>query len=170
MGLKDSDVESLINNKELLDYYLEVVSLTNNPIESIKWIMSELLHETKNLIGITLKDIISCENMAVVVNAVTNEEITRGNGKILFDQIIKTGKDGNVLLKELDLAGDVNKQDIVDLVGMLINSNPEIIEDYESYPEQVLNFFIGNILKHTQNKAKVEYIRPLVIEILKSKK
>jgi len=170
MGLKESEVATLINNKELLDYYLEVVSLTNNPIESINWIMTELLHETKNLIGITLKDIISCENMAVVVNAVTNEEITRGNGKVLFDHIIKTGKDGRVLLKELDLAGDVNKQDIVDLVGMLINSNPQIIEDYASYPEEVLNFFIGNILKHTQNKAKVEYIRPLVIEILKSKK
>lgn len=170
MGIKDADVEILINNRELMDYYLDVVEITNNPIETVNWIMTELLHETKNITGITLEDIITCENLAFVVNAVANNDITRANGKVLFDQIIKTGKDGSVLLKELDLSGDVNKQDIVDLVGMLINNNPEIIEDYENYPEQVLNFFIGNILKHTQNKAKVEYIKPLVIEIIKSKK
>lgn len=170
MGLKDAEVSILINNKELMDYYLEVVTLTNEPIESLNWIMTELLHETKNIIGITLKDIISVENMAFVINAVVSQEITRANGKVLFDQIIKTGKDASVLIKELDLIGDVNKKDIVDLVGMLINSNPEIIDDYDNYPDEVLNFFIGNILKHTQNKAKVDYIKPLVIEIIKSKK
>jgi len=50
---------------------------------------------------------------------------------------------------------------------MLINENPDIIRDFANNPEEVMNFFIGNILKHTQGKARVEYIEPLVIEILK---
>ena len=50
---------------------------------------------------------------------------------------------------------------------MIINDNPKILEDYKESPDEVVNYFIGNIMKQTQGKAKVEYITPLLIDILK---
>ena len=61
------------------------------------------------------------------------------------------------------------KKDIVDMVGMIINEKPGIIADFENNPDEVINHFIGEIMRHTQGKARPEYIEPLVIEILKSK-
>ena len=170
MGLKEEDLDILLGNKELLDYFMELVSITNNPVESSKWVLTELLHESKNLVRATYKDIISCENLGYIINQVANDEITRVNAKVLFDEIVKSGKDAKVLIKELDLIGVVNKKDVVDLVGMLINNKPEIIEDYKKDPEAVMNFFIGNIIKQTQGKAKIEHITPLIVEILNKDK
>ena len=106
--------------------------------------------------------------MSGIIKNVKSGDITRVNAKLLFDEIIKTGKDVDSLIRELELSGEVNKKDIVDIVGMLINNNPEILADYANNPDEVLNYFIGNILIHTQGKAKIEHIEPLIIEILKT--
>lgn len=167
MGISHSDVDILLKDRELLEYYHEVVEINNNPIETMNWLKQDILHEIKSYANISLKDIITPKNLAKIINQVVSENITRTNAKVLLDEVIKTGKDADKLVKQLDLAGEVNKKDIVDLVGMLINDNPEIIKDYGENPQTVMNFFIGNIIKNTQGKAKAEYVEPLIVEILK---
>ena len=144
--------------------------MTREPLESINWILTELLRVAKNNNAISLAELISPENMSGIIKNVKSGDITRVNAKLLFDEIIKTGKDVDSLIRELELSGEVNKKDIVDIVGMLINNNPEILADYANNPDEVLNYFIGNILIHTQGKAKIEHIEPLIIEILKTYK
>ena len=168
-GIKDSDIDTLFRDKNLLDYYLELVNITHEPIESVNWVLQDLRHEM-NKNNVSPYDVISVSNLSEIIKNVMSGDITRVNAKVLFVEVITTSKDAEVLIREMDLMGEVNKKDIVDLMGMLINANPNIIKDYKIYPEQVMNFFIGNILKNTQGKAKVEHIEPLVSEILKNYK
>lgn len=168
-GIKDADIDTLFRDKTLIDYFLELVNLTHEPIESVNWVLQDLLHEMKKN-NSSPKDIISPNNLGVIIHKISSGDITRVNAKVLFDEVITTGKDADLLIKEMDLIGEVNKKDIVDLMGMLINENPNIISDYKIYPDEVMNFFIGNILRNTQGKAKIEHIEPLVGEVLKNYK
>ena len=168
LGLGEDYVDILLRRKDLLDYFTKVVDITAKPIEVANWIMVDLMKYMKNSVS-SIEEIITAENFAEIINRVVSEDITRANGKILLDECIKTGKDVSTLVVELDLIGEVNKKDIVDMVGLIINEKPGIISDFEDNPDEVINYFIGEIMRHTQGKARPEYIEPLVIEILKSK-
>ena len=98
---------------------------------------------------------------------VDNGTITRVNGKNLMFEVINSGKSAKQLLIEMDLTGEVNKQDVVTLMGDIISSNPSIKKDYLESPEKVMNFCIGQIMKSTNGKAKAEYLVPLIDNILK---
>ena len=167
MGIKDSDAEILLANKELLDYFMAVIAITEDAEITINWVIQELLHRLKDNTQLKVNDVISVENFAQIIEFEKSGQITRTNARILLDETITTGKDSESLLKELNLTGEVNKKDIVDIVGMLINENPNILEDYKNNPTEVMNFFMGNIMKNTQGKARPEYVEPLVVEILK---
>ena len=167
-GISEDYVDTLLGRKDLLDYFTKVVDITAKPIEVANWIMVDLLKYTKNTVS-SIEEIITVENFAEIIDRVSSGDITRANGKILLDECIKTGKEVSTLVVELDLMGEVNKKDIVDMVGMIINEKPGIIADFENNPDEVINHFIGEIMRHTQGKARPEYIEPLVIEILKSK-
>ena len=166
LGLSDYDINILLSNKVISDYYMSVVDLTHEPKETANWVMTECLRASKESSKLELIDIITPENLSIIINKVLDGSLTRVNAKVLFDEIIKTGKDANSLIIELGLIGEVNKKDIIELIGMIINANPNILQDYKNSPDEVVNYFIGNIMKQTQGKAKVEYIKPLLIEIL----
>ena len=167
-GISEDYADTLLGRKDLLDYFTKVVDITAKPIEVANWIMVDLLKYTKNTVS-SIEEIITVENFAEIIDRVSSGDITRANGKILLDECIKTGKEVSTLVVELDLMGEVNKKDVVDMVGMIINEKPGIIADFENNPDEVINHFIGEIMRHTQGKARPEYIEPLVIEILKSK-
>jgi len=99
VGIKETDVNILLANKALHEYYKKLVDLTHNPIESVNWLIQELLHEVKSNSNMSLTEIISIENLAEIINRVVSGDITRVNAKVLFDEVIKTGKDANNLIK-----------------------------------------------------------------------
>lgn len=170
LGLSEYDAELILSNKSVSDYFNQVVSLTGDPKETANWIMTEMFRVAKEYNKLELSEIMSAKNLAFIIENVIDENITRVNAKVLFDEVIKTGKSAMNLIKELDLVGDVNKKDIVEIVKMLINDIPDIVEDYLESPDTVVNHFIGCIMKHTQGKARAEYIRPLIVDIMNEHK
>ena len=113
-----------------------------------------------------LEEIISSKDLSLIINKVEEGSITRINGRLLMEEIIKTGKDAENLIFELNLEGDVNKNDVVEICRIIISERPEIIDDYHNSPDDVINYFIGFIMKHTQGKAKPEYVIPLIKQII----
>lgn len=169
LGLSDYEIDTLTDEKFIADYFDEVLKYSSNYKEIANWMMTEILRITKEMPNTDIAKLISPESLAYIIDLIITKQLTRNNAKILFEQIINTGKEVKNLIKELDLIGDVNKKDIVDLMGHLINENPNIVKSYKDNPEDIINYCIGRIVKSTNGKAKIEYILPLIKEILKSK-
>jgi len=165
-GLPESDVNIILREKSLADYFTKVNNLTNKPKETANWIVQEVLRVAKENSKLELEEIISSKDLSLIINKVEEGSITRINGRLLMEEIIKTGKDAENLIFELNLEGDVNKNDVVEICRIIISERPEIIDDYHNSPDDVINYFIGFIMKHTQGKAKPEYVIPLIKQII----
>ena len=166
LGLGDEEVDILIN-KGLTNYFESICKIYSNPKEISNWLLSDFLKLSKEIDIETLINLLPPKEFADIIKMVDNGTITRVNGKNLMFEVINSGKSAKQLLIEMDLTGEVNKQDVVALMGDIISSNPSIKKDYLESPEKVMNFCIGQIMKSTNGKAKAEYLVPLIDNILK---
>ena len=166
LGLSEYDSDILISEKYISDYYDEVLALTNSPKETANWVMTDVLRVFNESPECEFKNVISAENLAKIIKLILSKDITRVNSKVLFEEAYKTGKDVNVLVKELGLVGDVAESDIVAIIDDLIANKPTLLDDYKLEPNDIINFVIGNIMRVTKGKAKVDKIRPLIISKL----
>ena len=167
LGLSEYDANILTSEKIISNYFDEVLNITDEPKETANWVMTDVLRVYKESVGIdSLNDIITASQLAEVIKLVLNKEISRPNSKVLFDEIVKTGKEVSVLLKELELVGTVDTEDIVNIIENIITNNPKIIDDYKEEPGDITNYFIGSIMRLTGGKANVNKARMLITERL----
>lgn len=165
-GIGDEEIDILIS-KGLANYFESICKIYPSPQEISNWLISDFLKLLKEIDMETLIDMLPSKEFAEIIKLVDNDTITRVNGKNLMAEVINSGKSVKQLLIEMDLTGDVNKQDVVLLMGDIISNNPNIKKDYKESPEKVMNFCIGQIMKSTNGKAKAEYLVPLIDNILK---
>lgn len=165
LGLEDNQIE-ILTNKGLIAIFDQLNSLVNNTKEVINWMLGDCLKLLKDYDRETLFKILNISDVAEILKMVIAEDITRANGKFLIEEILKTGKGIKQLLLEEDLKGEVNKIDVENFVYELLDNNIHLKQDYKENKENVMNFFIGQIMKFTNGKARVEYIKPLISQIL----
>lgn len=81
------DAKILTNDKFISDYFEECLKLINLPKQVSNWIMTDVLRLLKENPTENLNDIISVENLAYIIKMIENREITRPNGKLLFEMV-----------------------------------------------------------------------------------
>lgn len=163
LGLSEYDSSILISEKSISDYFDEVLNITKEPKETANWVMTEVLRVYNETPEIKFEDVISSKNLAEIIRLILTKEITRVNSKKLFEEVVTTGKDVSVLVKELGLVGDVNESDVIEIIDTMLKDKPTLLDDYKAEPNDIINFVIGNIMRITKGKARVDKIRPIII-------
>lgn len=162
-GLSEYDCNILISEKYISDYYDEVLSITNEPKETANWVMTDVLRVYNESPECEFKNVVTAGNLAKIIKLVLSKDITRVNSKVLFEEAVNTGKDVDILVKELGLVGDVSESDVVAIIDDLLVNKPTLRDDYKAEPNDIINFVIGNIMRITKGKAKVDKIKPIII-------
>ena len=165
IGLSNNQIE-ILTNKNLTRYFDSVNSIVCNPKEVINWLLVDCLKLLKEFDVDVLIKILPPSELAQIIQMVLDGSITRVNGKNLIEEVVNTGKSVKKLLLEMDLMGDVSKIDVVNLINDLLRTNPALKSDYLANKDNVTNYFIGQIMKSTNGKARAEYIIPLLKNIL----
>lgn len=166
LGLNDNIVMSLTSEKFISDYFDDLLKIINQPSEVANWIINEVLRENKTQQLMNLEEIITKENLASIIDATLNEKITKSNAKVLFQEVILTGKSATNLIKELDLEGGVEEEDIRQVIVSEVNSNPTLVYDYCCNSEKIINYLLGKVMYATNNKGVPEKVREVIIDIL----
>lgn len=84
---------------------------------------------------------------------------------IILDEIFKSGKMPEVIIKEKGLVQISDEVDIEKIVNDVIEKNPKEVERFKAGEEKLLGFFVGQIMKVTKGKANPK----IVNEFLKKK-
>ncbi|MBQ7351545.1 MAG: Asp-tRNA(Asn)/Glu-tRNA(Gln) amidotransferase subunit GatB [Clostridia bacterium] len=166
LRLGTDDISFLMSDKMIADYFDEVMSFTKQPKEIIKWIRIELLRLYRASGKSGFENIISAENLAEIIDLYINNEITRFNAKTLLEKIVESGKSAMYLLKELDIYGFASDEEITEAIDSIIEMIPHIVDDYKSSPE-VINYFVGEIMRATRGRADADRAKVLIEKKLK---
>jgi len=96
---------------------------------------------------------------------IENNKITAIVAKIVFDEMVKTKKDPEIIVKEKGLEQVSDLSELETMVLEVFNENPDEVVLYRNGKTKLFSFFMGKIMKKTQGKADPK----IVTQMLKSK-
>jgi aspartyl-tRNA(Asn)/glutamyl-tRNA(Gln) amidotransferase subunit B len=178
--LPEEDVEVLVSEKDLAEYFENVVSEVKEKIEAkeilaeeqkvlklaVNYILSEL---KKHLIqnNQEIKDIkITAENYAELVGMIADGKINSSAAQAVLEEMYKTGEEPAWIIKEkgleqLDDAGELEK-----IVLEIINKNEKSVADYKTGKQNALQFLMGQVMSATKGKANPKIVLDMLTRCL----
>ncbi|MEG2457583.1 MAG: Asp-tRNA(Asn)/Glu-tRNA(Gln) amidotransferase subunit GatB [Bacilli bacterium] len=162
LTIKDS--HTLVKDKELSDYFEECIKLGIKPQTASNWINTKILgylnKENKTINEISLTP----NNLYSLTSLIDNKTISSQQGKEVFDLSLKENKNPSDIVKTLGLEQISDEEEIRQIVIKVLKDNPNNVEIFKNGKENILGFFIGQILKESKGKANPTIINKILNE------
>jgi len=167
-GIKDEDIESYINDKDLGTWFEEIAYSLMPDKEKIR-IASNLI--TNDLIGSgkDFKNFINIDSFVEAINSVFNGELS---SRVIKDLLMVADgfEKGQTILKYAREKGLIQKNDegaIKVIVEKVVSENPDVVAVYKSGKENAIMSLVGKIIKESSGSANPQIVIKILKDLLK---
>ncbi len=161
-SLPEYDVQILVADRDLADFYEKTVHLAANPKMVSNWIITELL----GLLGEVKIGINDCqvtpEYLSQILQLIENKTISGKIGKEVLLEAFKTGVSPEQIVKEKGLTQITDTNELESMITKILQENPKAVEQYREGKKQALGFFVGQVMRLTSGKAQPETVNELL--------
>jgi len=184
--IKDEQIETFISEKQLADYFEQVVSEliawfeteknAERNIESIdkltnlaaNYFTSDLIGimKEKNLIINELR--ITPENFAELIKMLGENKISSRGAKDILFQMVEIGEDPSVLAEKLNLTQVNDETALYEIARKIIEENPKAKLDFKNDNQNSLQFLMGQMMRETRGKANPKIAQEIIKKILEN--
>ena len=124
--------------------------------------MGDLLCEMKN----DERGIENCpippDTLADMLKLIEMGTISGKIAKTVFEEMYRTGKPPDAIVKEKGLTQISDDSAIEKLVNEVIANNAEQVENYKNGKEKIFGFLVGQVMKLSQGKANPSLVNKLL--------
>ena len=167
-GLNSYDIDLLLTNKAIANFYEEVAKNSKHYKLVANWVNVDIMsHLNATKKGIENFEI-AAKPLSILINAAGDNKISSKQAKEIFTKGLK-GEDIEKLVKESGSSLISNEEELLKLIKTLIDNNPQGVEDYRNGKDRVVGFIVGQLMKQTQGKANPGVASKLIIQELKSR-
>ena len=164
-GLPEYDADLLTSERAMAEWFEQAVKLSADPKTVSNWMMGELTkllnEENKQIEECGLKP----EDLVGLLDFINKGIISGKIAKTVFEEMYKTGKNADTIVKEKGLVQISDEADIEKAVDEVLKKNHEEVERFKTGDEKLMGVFVGQIMKATKGKANPK----IVNELLKKK-
>ncbi len=162
--LPDYDAVLLTADREVADYFEAVIAGGAQPKKASNWIMTELMRDLKG------EDISSCKvsapQLASLLQMVEKNTISGKIAKTVFLDMMETGKDPEMIVKDKNLLQVSDEGELTALVKEIVAANPGQAEDFRNGKTKLMGFFVGQLMQKTKGKANPKLANDLFLKEL----
>jgi aspartyl-tRNA(Asn)/glutamyl-tRNA(Gln) amidotransferase subunit B len=152
-GLSAYDAGVLCSEKQIADYYEEVVRISGNAKASSNWIMREVMEELKAR-GTTIDRLsVGPGGLADLIKLVLDGLISGSAGREVFKEMVGSGQDAEAVVKRLGLQQISEGGELERLVEEVLAEYTAEVARFKGGEERLLQFFIGQVMKKSRGKA-----------------
>lgn len=167
-GLNEHDINVLIANKELGDFFEETMKYSKNAKGVCNWLLGEVQgwlnkHE-QTVVNTELRP----EALAKLVEMIDTNEISSKQAKELIDDIM-TGKDPAESAKEKGLQQVTNTDELANMIKDVLDENTQAIEDFKAGKGRAVGFLVGQVMKKSKGQANPGLVNQILQEELKKR-
>jgi aspartyl-tRNA(Asn)/glutamyl-tRNA(Gln) amidotransferase subunit B len=165
LGVDDARI--LTADKELSDYYEELVRLTNDPKKSCSYVTTILLAIIKESDELeSISDFkFDVEQLAKVIELVNKDELSSTNSKVVIDELVANGGNTDEIVDAKNLRQKNDMGALEAIVDEVIANNAKQVEDYKGWNQNIFGFFVGQCMK----ASKWQWNPKIFNELLKKK-
>ncbi len=149
--LKESDVEVLVGNVVLADFF-EAVALG--------WQRDDLYQLSSNYILSDLASLLvgganlpTPENFRVLIEMIADGDLSSRGAKDVLPVLLKENKSPKMIAEEKGLLQKSDEVELVKIVEKVITDNPQVVADFKNGNEKLLQFLIGQGMKESRGSA-----------------
>ena len=160
-GFNKEFINGLIWDKTTLDYFLARENI--DPRTAAKWICGPIAaRRTENFTEIS-ELAFTPEQFDIFLQIAAKGEILESQLKVIMDEMIATGKDAELIIKEKWFdAPAIDTDSINSIIDTILLENPSIVEQYKGGKTTTLWFFVGQVMKKTGGKINPQTAASLV--------
>ena len=178
--LAEDNVNILINNKDLADYFEQVVS------ELETWLKIKKIGEKQPLVKLTANYLltelqklllsdktkisdckISQENFAEFITLIHQKEISSSAAQTVLGEMFETGADPSHIIETKNLRQVSDEEALLKIVKQVIGENSKSVQDYQSGKENALQFLVGKVMAASKGQANPQIVGELLKKEIK---
>jgi len=165
-NLTPYEVDILVEEKTLADFFEETVKIYPNPKAVSNFMLTEVLRylnrDGKDISETNLRP----ENLAQLLELVEKGVISITIAKQIFPEVYETGVEPQKIVEERGLVQESSEDKLRSICEEVLAENPREVEKYKAGKKGVIGFFVGQVLKKTQGKANPKVVNNILIELL----
>jgi aspartyl-tRNA(Asn)/glutamyl-tRNA(Gln) amidotransferase subunit B len=164
-GLPSYDADVLTASLATANYFEDCLKIFPESKTVSNWIMGSLMG-LLNAEGKTIEQSpVSSQNLAHLLGLIKEGVISGKIAKVVFEDMAKTGKSPDKIVKEKGLVQVTDVSAIEEIILNILADNTKDVDDYRNGKTKLLGFFVGQVMKKTKGKANPK----IVNEVLKEK-
>jgi len=161
-GIPEYDAEVLTLSKAMASYYEEVAKLSGQPKLASNWVMGDVMRELKND-AIEIEDCpLEPARLAGMLKLIEDGTISGKIAKTVFEEMYRSGKDADTVVKEKGLVQIADTGAIEKLIDEVMAANPDKVADYRGGKVALFGFFVGQVMKVSGGKASPAMVNDLL--------
>jgi len=165
-GLPEYDAEVLTSDKALADYFEAVVKEYPHPKKVSNFIMGDYLRERKKAEAENAPLKVDPKALSMLFTLVDRGAISSTVSKVIFLDMVATGRDPEVIVKEKGLTQISDASALESLAQEIINANPKEAAGYRAGKTKVMGFFVGQLMKKTRGQANPQLANEIFQKLL----
>ncbi|MBI5870551.1 MAG: Asp-tRNA(Asn)/Glu-tRNA(Gln) amidotransferase subunit GatB [Actinobacteria bacterium] len=162
LDLPEYNAEVLTASRELADYFEAVLEHHDDAKTVSNWVMGELL----GYLNASGQDISGCrvkpQSLAELLKMVADGKVSANVGKEVFAEMCESGSGPAEIVKAKGLTQISDQSELESHIDQAIADNPKQVEQYRAGREQVIGFFVGQVMKATSGQANPKVVNELL--------
>ena len=156
------DVEVLISERELADFFEEVVSAYDDPQAVCNWVKGEVLMHVKES-STDIKSLgLKALDLAEIIKMAKDASISGLAAKDVLKINIKTGKAPADIVKEKGLQQVSDEGELAQIIDHVVENNEKTVSDYKNGKGNALSFLVGQVMKESKGKANPNIVNEML--------
>ena len=165
LGIKESDAEVYVNDSKLSSYFEQVIA---GKEKNFIQVASNYL--TSDLLGLIAKNPTlhypSAENFAKLIQMNVDEKLNSRGVKDILAMITENDTDPEIIANEKGLIQQNDEGALRVIAQKAVDANPSVVAEYKAGKDQLLMFFVGQIMKETKGSANPALVQKILKELL----
>ena len=163
VGLSSLQIEKLINNRSLNDYFLGLIDYKTNYVTAVNLLLSDISSYLNKHNKVITDTHLSYEKLVGVVDNLESGELSNKNVKDLIDSLMETDKSIEELKKEFKIENITDDSFIKEIITKVIENNPDSVNDYKSGHDRALKYLMGQVMKETKGSVNPKKANDLLV-------
>ena len=167
-GLSEYDAKVLSSDLATANYFEDVVATSKDAKLSANWVTGDLqayLNKEEIPVG---DSVVSAQALGGLILRITDNTISSKIAKTVFEAMLAGEGDADSIIESNGLKQVTDAGAIEKMVDEVIANNPAQVQQFKEGKEQVIGFFVGQIMKASQGKANPAQVNQLLKEKLSS--
>ena len=158
------DATVIVKDKGVAEYFEKCIELGVNPKTCCNWLTSIILaHLNKTETGIESL-YLTPKMLKEIIKLIEDGSISSKQAKEVFYKVEESKKDPSKIIDELGIKQTSDDSALRAIVTTILDNNAHLIEQYKNGRSNVLDFFMGQVMKQTRGQANPKMTTAIIRE------